>query len=178
MIQLVRKELKFMEQSKKITLPIKVIIIGSIFGLIVAGIGGIKQLNANKINENRRQAALKASEEAVEKANARLIEIEKEYNEVKNNYNSKSAECDAIVAGSDGWFEKSNKCQREKQELQSQLWDLESEDSAIKNKDYTGYYQTVKPMSYQIFYIIGASIVGLSLLGAFIIYLVKGKKNY
>lgn len=48
----------------------------------------------------------------------------------------------------------------------------------IKNKDYTVYYDEVKPMSYQIFYIIGASIAGLALLGAFIIYLVKGKKTY
>ena len=36
----------------------------------------------------------------------------------------------------------------------------------------------VKPMSYQIYYIIGASIAGLAILGAFIIYLVKGKKTY
>ena len=55
---------------------------------------------------------------------------------------------------------------------------LESEDELIKSKDYTGYYEEVKPMSYQIFYIIGASVFGVSLLGAFIIYLVKGKKSY
>ena len=78
-----------MEQKKKITLPIKVIIIGCIIGLVVAGIGGIKQLNAIKTNEDRRQAALKASEEAIAKANARLAEIEKEYNEVKTQYNAK-----------------------------------------------------------------------------------------
>ena len=167
-----------METKKKITLPIKVIIIGCIIGLVVAGIGGIKQIAANKTNEDRRQAALKASEEAVAAANARLAEIEKEYNEVKTQYNAKADECDAIVTGSDGWFEKKNKCLREKQELQSKMWDLESEDTTIKNKDYTGYYQKVKPMSYQIFYIIGASIAGLALLGAFIIYLVKGKKTY
>lgn len=52
------------------------------------------------------------------------------------------------------------------------------ENAAIKNKDYTVHYDEVKPMSYQIFYIIGASIAGLALLGAFIIYLVKGKKTY
>ncbi len=47
------------------------------------------------------------------------------------------------------------------------------EDTLIKSKDYTVYYDLVKPMSYIIFYIIGAA-----LLGAFIIYLVKGKKTY
>ncbi len=167
-----------MEDKKKITLPIKVIIIGVIIGIVVAGIGGIMQLNAHRINEERRESALKASEEEIAKANERLEEIETEYNELKSQYDAKTDECDSIVAGSDGWFEKNNKCQREKQELQSKLWDLETEDSTIKNKDYTGYYQEVKPMSYQIFYIIGGSIVGLAVLGAFIIYLVKGKKSY
>lgn len=33
-------------------------------------------------------------------------------------------------------------------------------------------------MTYQMFYIIGASVFGLGLIGAFIIYLVKGKKTY
>ena len=55
---------------------------------------------------------------------------------------------------------------------------LEMEDTAIKNKDDIVYYDLVKPMTYQIFYIIGASIAGVALLGAFIIYLVKGEKTY
>lgn len=167
-----------MENKKGISLPVKVIIIGCIIGLLIAGIGVFKQIDSKKINKEREKAALKASKEAIDKANARLEEIEKEYNELKTQYETKADECDTIVTGSDGWFEKSNKCSREKQELQSQIWDLESEDKAIKNKDYTGYYQMVKPMSYQIFYIIGASVAGLAALGAFIIYLVKGKKTY
>ncbi len=107
-----------------------------------------------------------------------MTEIEKEYNELKTQYNAKADECDSIVTGSDGWFEKSNKCSREKQELQTKLWNLESENTQIKAKDYTGYYQKVKPMSYYIFYIIGGSVTVLAVLGAFIIYLVKGKKSY
>ena len=169
-----------MEGKKKITLPIKVIIIGCIIGLVVAGIGGIKQIAANKTNEDRKQAALKASEEAVAKANARLEEIEKEYNELKSQYDAKANECDTIngnMTASD-WYTKSTKCQRENSEIHSKMTDLEMEDTTIKSKDYTGYYQEVKPMSYQIFYIIGASIAGAALLGAFIIYLVKGKKTY
>lgn len=164
--------------KKKITLPIKIIIIGCVIGLVVAGVGGIRQISANKTNEERRQAALKASEDAVAKANERLKEIETEYKEAKSQYEAKVEECDKIVMGSDGWFENSSKCSREKQELQSKVWDLESEDSAIKNADYSRYYQKVKPMTYLIFYIIGGSIAGLAILGAFIIYLVKGKKTY
>ena len=56
--------------------------------------------------------------------------------------------------------------------------ELESEIFKSNNKDYTVYYEEVKPMSYYIFYIIGGSVAGLAILGAFIIYLVKGKKSY
>ena len=166
--------------KKKITLPIKVVIIGCAIGLLIAGIGVVKQINAKKINEQRRQAAVKASDEAVEAANKRLDEIVKEYDELKKKYSAKTAECDAINKdmSNPDWFEKSSKCSKESQELQQQLWELEAEDDMIKAKDYGAYYQTVKPMTYLIFYIIGGSIAFLALLGAFIIYLVKGKKTY
>ena len=167
-----------MSEKKKLPLPLLILIISVGIGLLVCGVGLIKQGAAKKTNEDRAAAALKASEEAVAAANARLAEIGKEYEEVKAQYNAKADECDAIVTGSDGWFEKSNKCSIEKQELQSKMWDLESEDKLIKAKDYTGYYQKVKPMTYQIFYIIGGAIAFLGVLGAFIIYLVKGKKSY
>ena len=168
-----------MEKKGKITLPIKVIIIGCIIGLVVAGIGLFKQIDSKRINEERRDAALKQSQAAVDAGNARLKEIEKEYNEVKSQYDAKSDECSKYVMGSgDGWVANSIKCQRELSELNEKIGKLKNEDSAIKNRDYTVYYQKVSPMSYQIFYIIGASIAGVAVLGAFIIYLVKGKKTY
>lgn len=167
-----------MENKKKITLPIMIIIIGCIIGLVVAGIGGIKQISAGKTNEERKQAALKASEEAVAAANEKLKEIEEEYYPLKEQYEKKQQECDSLNISDPNWFADNSKCQREVSEMQSRLSSLEMEDTAIKNKDYTGYYQNVKPMSYQIFYIIGASIAGAAVLGAFIIYLVKGKKSY
>ena len=166
------------EKKKKMTLPIKIMIIGCILGLVVAGIGCIKQISANKINAERKQAAMKASDEAVDAANKRLDEIAKEYEDVKTKYSAKSAECDAIVPDSPSNITKISTCRKEEQELQQQLWELESEDSMIKAQDYGAYYQTVDPMTYRIFYIIGASIAGLALLGAFIIYLVKGDKTY
>ena len=163
---------------KKITLPIKIIIIGCVLGLLVAGIGGIKQMNSKKVNEKRREEALKQSQDAIDAANKRLEELKVEYEEATANLEAKAQECDAIVTGSTGWFAAKNKCEREKQELQDIVWNLEDEDDDIHNTDYTVYYQLVKPMSYQIFYIIGGSVAGLALLGAFIIYLVKGKKTY
>lgn len=167
-----------METKKKITLPVKVVIIGCIIGLVVAGIGLFKQIDSKRINEERKDAALKQSQAAVDAANARLKEIETEYYPLKEQLEKKEQECDVMNMRDSDWFEKHSKCQREASELRSRVNSLEMEDTAIKNKDYTVYYDKVKPMSYQIFYIIGASIAGAALLGAFIIYLVKGKKTY
>ena len=167
-----------MEEKKKITLPIKVVIIGCLIGLVIAGIGLFKQVDSKRINGERKDAALKQSQAAVDAANARLKEIEKEYYPLKEQLEKKEQECDAMNMSDSDWFEKHSKCQREASEMRSKMNSLEMEDSAIKNKDYTVYYDKVKPMSYQIFYIIGASIAGLAILGAFIIYLVKGKKTY
>lgn len=167
-----------METKKKITLPVKVVIIGCIIGLVVAGIGLFKQIDSKRINEERKDAALKQSQAAVDKANARLKEIETEYYPLKEQLEKKEQECDAMNMRDSDWFEKHSTCQREASEMRSKMNSLEMEDSAIKKKDYTVYYDKVKPMSYQIFYIIGASIAGAALLGAFIIYLVKGKKTY
>ena len=162
------------QKKKKITLPIKVIIIGCIIGLIIAGIGGIRQISANKTNEERKQEAQKLADEEVTKANERLKEIEKEYYPLE----AKEQECDAMDMGDPAWFENHSKCLREASEIKDRMNSLEMEDTAIKSKDYTVYYDLVKPMSYLIFYIIGAAVAGLTLLGAFIIYLVKGKKTY
>ena len=167
-----------MEKIKNIPLPIKIIIIGCIVGLVFAGIGGIKQIAANKTNEERKAAALKASEEAVKAANERLAQIAKEYNELKPKYDAKVTECNSLSVLNGDTMQKIAQCNREKQELHSKLFDLESEDSIIRNKDYTGYYQLVDPKTYTLFYIIGGSIAAAALLGAFIIYLVKGKKTY
>ena len=143
-----------MENKKKIALPIMIIIIGCIIGLVVAGIGGIKQISAGKTNEERKQAALKASEEAIAAANVRLKEIGEEYYPLKEQYEKKQQECDSLNMSDPNWFANKSKCQREASEMRSRLSSLEMEDTTIKNKDYTGYYQKVKPMSYQIFYII------------------------
>lgn len=60
-----------MESTKKITLPVKIIIIGCITGLIIAGIGGLKQLDSKRVNKKRSNAALKQSETAIKAANKR-----------------------------------------------------------------------------------------------------------
>ena len=167
-----------MENSKSISLPIKVVIIGCVIGLIVAGVGGYKQFDSKKINEEREDAALKESENALKIANQRLSEIEKKYAELNTQLDAKEDECNSYELGSENWYQNSTRCSQEKIDLESEIFALESEIKLIKTRDYTGYYDIVEPMSYNIYYIIGASIAVLAILGAFIIYLVKGKKTY
>ena len=97
---------------------------------------------------------------------------------LKEQYESKQQQCNSLNMSDPNWFADNSKCQREAQEINSQITELETEQWQIENYDNTVYYDLVKPMSYQIFYIIGGAIAVLGALGAFIIYLVKGKKSY
>lgn len=163
-----------MNTKKKITLPIKVIIIFTIIGLVFCGIGLIKQNLAKKTNEDRKAAVLKQSQEKVDAANARLKEIETELETLNKQHSAKKAECNLIDMLDPKWYT----CEDERATIGVKINKLESEQSSLEKADYTVYYDIVKPMSYIIFYIIGGSVVGVGLLGAFIIYLVKGKKTY
>ena len=163
---------------KKIPLPLQILIFGAILGVLFAAFGGYKQLNAKKVNEERYQAAYKQATENVEAANKRLEEIKNELEPLNKQLETKTQECDAIITGSEGWFDKKNQCNREAMELRNKISKLESEQFQIQNDDYDVYYNLVKPMSYIIFYIIGGSVFVAAALAAFIIYLVKGKKTY
>jgi len=167
-----------MENKKKLPLPILVIIISLLIGVVIAGIGLIKQADAKKTNEERYQAAYEQALANKERLEKRYEEIVEALKPLKSQYEAKSQERDALSMSDPDWFAKNSKYMREIAEIQSQISDLELEQFQIEHYDNTVYYTKVEPMSYQIFYIIGASVFGLGLIGAFIIYLVKGKKSY
>lgn len=167
-----------MENKKKLSLPLLILIISVAIGLVVAGVGLIKQGAAKKTNEQRYQEAYELSKQNAEKLKKRYAEITDELKSLKEQYESKQQQCDSLNMSDPNWFADKNKCLREAQEINSKIGDLESEQWQIEHYDNTVYYNLVKPMSYQIFYIIGGAIAGLGALGAFIIYLVKGKKSY
>ena len=56
----------------------------------------IIQIYSKRINEERKDAALKQSQVAVDAANARLKEIEEEYYPLKEELEKKEQECDAM----------------------------------------------------------------------------------
>lgn len=167
-----------MENKKKLPLPLLILIISVAIGLVVAGIGLVKQGAAKKTNEQRYQEAYELSKQNAEKLNKRYAEITEELKPLKEQAETKQQQCDSVNMSDPNWFADKTKCQREVQEINSQITELETEQWQIENYDNTVYYDLVKPMSYQIFYIIGGAIAGLGALGAFIIYLVKGKKSY
>lgn len=167
-----------MESIKKLPLPLLILIIAVAVGLLFCGVGLIKQGLAKKTNEKRYQEAYKLSEQNAEKLNKRYAEITEELKPLKEQSAAKEQQCDSLNMSDPNWFANASKCQNELNEIESQIDELELEQWEIEHYDNTVYYDLVKPMSYQIFYIIGGSIAGLGALGAFIIYLVKGKKTY
>lgn len=166
------------KNKKKITLPIKVLLVGVILGILFIAFGFYKQQDAKKVNKERYQAAYKQSQEKVDAAKKRLDEIKTELESLKDEYEQKQQECDSIQMGTPNWFADHSKCQREASEIDSKITDLESEQWSLENGNYSVYYAEVDSKSYKIPYIIGGCVIGVSLLGAFIIYLVKGKKSY
>lgn len=167
-----------MQNKKKLPLPIIILIIGLVIGVLFAVFGFYKQTEAKKTNEKRYKQAYKLYQENVESAKKRYAEIEEELSALRPQYETKSQECDSLNMRDPNWFADKNKCDREASGFYSQISELESEQFELENSDYSVTYQNVDPMSYQIFYIIGASFFGVLALGAFIIYLVKGKKTY
>lgn len=167
-----------MENKKKLPLPLLILIISFALGLVFAAVGLIRQGAAKKTNEERANEAYQLSQAKVDAANKRLGEIKTELAVLEDNYEKKQQECDSLKMSDADWYEKRTKCNRESLAISSQINDLETEQWELENGNYTVFYDLVKPMSYNIFYIIGGSIFGLGALGAFIIYLVKGKKTY
>ena len=167
-----------MDSKKKLPLPLLILIISIAIGLVIAGIGLVKQKSAKKTNEQRYQEAYQLSKQNAEKLNKRYAEITEELKSLKEQAETKQQQCNSLNMTDPNWFADQTKCQREVQDINSQMTELENEQLQIENYDNTVYYDLVKPMSYQIFYIIGSAIAGLGALAAFIIYLVKGKKSY
>lgn len=167
-----------MENKKKMPLPLLILVISVILGAVIAGVGLLKQEQAKKTNEERSQEATNLSQQKIDAAEKRLEEIEKELEQLESQYEAKQKECNSYKLGSDGWFENATTCQMEASEIDTEISKLELEQWNIENDDYRVFYDLVEPMSYQIFYIIGGGVALLGALGAFIIYLVKGKKTY
>lgn len=157
-------------------ISIIIFIIGIIITSILCGIGLIKQNNAKITNEERKQQALEQSQNAVDNANSRLKEIEQEISLLQEQYETKNSEINSLNMRSSDWFEKHSQLQIEIGNINAQINSLKSEKNQIENADYTAYYKLVEPITYNVFYYIGAGVFGIMSLIALIYFLVSRKK--
>ena len=168
------KESSNERNNKKIS--IKIFILGIIIALVLCGIGFFKQNDAKRINEERKQQATEQSQAAVDKAEARLKEIEQEIVPLQKQSEEKQQERDSLNMRDSDWFENVGKLNREIGNITSQVDALEQEKLILINKDYRVFYQEVEPITYNIFYYIGAGVFALMSLIALIYFLVTRKK--
>ena len=182
------KESSTEKNNKKIA--IKVFVTGLIICVVLCGIGFIKQNIANKTNQERYNYAYTQSQSNVDAAKKRLEEIgeigvplesqisnlEKEIHTMEN---EKTKIFNEDRGFSDRYYAKDNEINEKEAELlklRAQLNDLNIEADQIGNKNYTVYYSPVKPITYLIFYYIGAGVFALMSLIALIYFLATRKK--
>ena len=168
------KESAVEKNNKKIS--IRIFIVGLIISVILCGIGFLEQSNAKKENKEREQQAYQQSLNAVNAAEKRLEEIEKEKKPLIQQYEEKMQEADSLNMNAANWFSERTKLIREASNINDKINELEMEEFNIKNKDYTRYYDIVEPITYLIFYYIGAGIFGLMSIISLIYFLVTRKK--
>ncbi len=164
--------------TKKIKLPLKVILVSLAISLLICGIGLYTQMDSARIEDERKEEALEQSQLKVDAAEERLSEIDKEVILLEEELATKSKEQSSLVMTDPNYFQDYSSLMTEISSLRNEINTLGVEKTQLTNASYTVYYDLIDPMTYNIFYIIGGSILGAGILGAFIIYLVKGKKTY
>lgn len=168
------KESPIEKNNKKISIIL--LISGIIIALILCGIGLIKQQDAKKTNNEREQQATQQSQMAINNAKARLEEIEQEIIPLQEQYDAKLQEKNSLNMSDSNWFARSVQLQDEASDIYSKIADLQSEKFQIEKADYTVYYSLVKPITYLIFYYIGAGVFVVITLIALIYFLCTRKK--
>lgn len=156
----------------------KVALIILILGLLIGGgliaFGAIKQIEANKINEERAAAAQAKVDADIAAAKTRLDEIKKEVATLEAEESAKELECDSLDMMADGWFAERNKCQQEVSAIRSKINDLDMEQFELENDEYTVYYDMEQPIKYVPFYMFGAfCIIGGAMIGGAIWIITK-----
>ena len=172
----------YQKAKKKITKISLIILITSVVlgcGLISAGFLLSKNSTeeAERINKEKYETAKKESQDRIDKANARIEEIKKEIETLKQKYNAKSQECDSLDMHDTNWYAKVNQCNREARDISSQIDELESEQRKLENGNYTVYYDLKKPKDYTYLCFVGGGVIGLGIIVALFFYLIaKGRE--
>lgn len=168
------KESSVEKNNKKIA--IRIFIVGLIISIILCGIGLIKQNNAKKTNEQFYNDAYALSLKNYNAAMERVDEINIELKNLNFQKDTLEIEKNSLTIGSSNWFSETSRLTTEIYDLDVKIMELESEKNQLVNADYTVYYNPVKPITYLIFYYIGAGIFAALALTSLIYYLATRKK--
>lgn len=172
----------YQQAKKKITkISLIILVVGLVLGgaLIATGIikANLSKKEAEKINEERYNAAYQESQARVDAANKRLDEIAKEKQELNKQKETKQYECNSLDMKSPSWYADKVKCQGEVTSINSKITDLEREEFDLENDNYTVYYTPVFAKKYLLLYIIGGSIIGLSCLVSGVFCLIAKRRE-
>ena len=171
-------EEKYQKVKKKIVkISLIILIVGILIGAGFMIFAALKQKEAKKINEQRYQEAYKQSQEKVDAAQARYDEITTELEGLKQQYNAKEQECDSLDMRDSDWTAKIRQCHRESSAINEKINSLESEQFSLENGNYTVYYTMILPSKYNIFYIIGGIIIGVSILVSILVYVFAKRRE-
>ena len=154
-----------------------ILIVGILIGIGLIAAGVITQNNAKKVNEQRKQEALKESQKQVDEANKRLREITTEKEKLNSEYDAKNQECDSLNMRDSDWYSKVNQCHREASAIKSKITDLKTEEFKLNNNDYTVYYKPILQIKYFILYFTGAGVMGISLIISGSVYFFTMKRE-
>lgn len=175
-------EESYQKAKKKITkISLIILVVGLVLGGALIATGIIKanssKKEAEKINEERYNAAYQESQAKVDAANKRLDEITSEMQSLKSQKETKQYECNSLNMRDPNWYADSVKCQGEVSSITSKINDLEMEKFNLENDNYTVYYTPVIPKKYIFLYVIGGIIIASSCFVSGIFYLIAKRRE-
>ena len=171
------------EKTKKkiITISLIILIVALLIGgsLIALGIikTSISKKDAEKVNQERYDAAYQESQNQVAQTEQRLKEIASEKESLNLQYDAKNQECDSLDMRAKDWYSKINQCSRDSSAIRSKITDLETEEFKLNNKNHTVYYDKVEAKNYIPLSVFGGVIIFIGGMISLLIYLIAKKRD-
>ena len=152
-------------KKKLVLISLIILILGIILGsgLIVTGI--------TKTKSSKEEAKQINNQKALE-AQARLDEIKIEKDNLQEQYDTKSQECDSLDHWDPNWFANVNQCRREASEINKKISSLELEKISLKN------YEQIEPnMAYVILCVLGVFVIIIGCSISFSIFMFTKRRE-
>ena len=163
------------KKSNKVLLI--VFIIGLIIGISTIVIGVFKQNNVEKTNKQLYEKAQEELQSKLSDARKRIDEINVELEDLNTSMDNLTKEESNLIIGSSNWINKKSEINHKKYNIQVQINNLQAEKTVLENTEFDVSYAIIEPITYRIFYYIGAAIIVCDILTVLIIYLILKNKS-